>query len=101
MACYKLRSTGDDDNLLPNFSLVHLMENYADFANEMSQLEFVCKSLGVRAAITTKFHADYACESSKYSWGVLKCLYRGYPLACKRGKDALTSLLINTLQQIS
>jgi len=48
---------------------MHMMENCFDFANEMSQLEFVCKSLGGRAVITTKFHAEYAGEGVEYSWG--------------------------------
>ena len=62
---------------------MHMMENCFDFANEMSQLEFVCKSVGGRAVITTKFHAEYAGEGVEYSWGFSKCLYRRYPLASK------------------
>ena len=52
--------------MIPELSLARLMENCFDFANEMYQLEFVCKSLGVMAVITTKFHAEYAGEGVEY-----------------------------------
>jgi len=55
---YKVRSNNEDGNMIPEMSLAHLMENCFNFDNEMSQLEFVCKSLGVRAVITAKFHGS-------------------------------------------
>ena len=53
---YKKRVEAEDGNLVPEYSLVHMMETCTNFVNEMSQLEFVCQSLGVRALNTTKDH---------------------------------------------
>jgi hypothetical protein len=63
------------------------MENCTDFKNEMSQLEFVCHSLGCKALITTKYHAVFAGEGIEYSWGlsISKTMYRKYPLVSKKG----------------
>jgi len=52
----------------------------------MSQLEYVCSSLGVKVLITTKYHAEYAGEGIEYSWGAAKAIYRHYPLYSKKGK---------------
>ena len=60
---YRL-SLNDND-----YSLTHLMSSCADFGNEMLQLQFVCHSLGAEALTTTKYHAEYAGEDVKYSWG--------------------------------
>ena len=90
---YKKRAEDEDGNLIPEFSLVHLMESRIDFYNEMSQLEFVCKSLGARALITTKYHAEYAGEGIEYSWGFAKMLYRQYPFESKKGKVNFDKLL--------
>jgi hypothetical protein len=52
-----------------------MLETCTDFANEMTQLEFVCQSLGTEALITTKYHAEYAGEDIEYSWGAAKAVY--------------------------
>ena len=78
---------------LTNFSLVHMMESCIDFYNEMSQLEYVCKSLGVTALITTKYHAEYAGEGVEYSWGGAKNAYRRLPIRAKTGKANFENLL--------
>lgn len=80
--------------------MVHstLMESCTDFKTEMSQLEFVCHSLGCKALITTKYHAEFAGEGIEYSWGLSKAMYRKYPLVSKKGKrnfDALVSKCIS------
>jgi hypothetical protein len=62
--------------IIPQYSLTTLMESYNDFKNEMSQLEFVCHSLGGKALITTKYHAEFAGEGIEYSWGLSKVMYR-------------------------
>ena len=46
----------------------------------------VCRELGARAVITTKFHAEYADEGIEYSWGYSKALYRKYSLTSRKGK---------------
>ena len=53
--------------IIPQYSLTTLMESCTDFKNEMSQLEFVCHSLGCKALITTKYHAEFAGEGIEYS----------------------------------
>ncbi len=69
-----------------------------DFKHEMLQLEFICHSLGCKAFITTKYHAEYAREGIEYLWGLSKAMYRRYPLVSKKGKqnfDALVSKCIS------
>jgi hypothetical protein len=43
--------------IIREYSLSILMGSCTDFANEKSQLEYVCQSLGVEALITMKYHA--------------------------------------------
>ena len=52
-----------------HFSLLTMLKLQQDFANEVSQLEYVAQSLGARVIITTKYHAEYAGEGIEYSWG--------------------------------
>ncbi len=66
----------DDAGLIvKEYSLEHQLETCTDFANEQTQLEYVCSSLGVRVLITKKYHAEYAGEGIKYSWGAAKAIY--------------------------
>ena len=69
------------------FSLEMMLDSCVDFANETTQLEYMCKRLGAEALITTKYHAEYAGEGIKHSWGVAKAMYHRYPLASKKGKE--------------
>ena len=64
---YRTRPEDGDGTIVPEFSLLYILENYTDFANEISQLEYVGKSLGIRVLITTKYHAEYAGEEVEYS----------------------------------
>ena len=68
------------------YSLLTMLKNQPDFANEVSQLEYVATSLGARVIITTKYHAEYAGEGIEYSWGYSKSIYRRHPLAAKKGR---------------
>ena len=52
----------------------------------------VCHELGVRAVITTKFHAEYDEEGIEYSWGYSKALYRKYSLTSSKGKEKFDKL---------
>ncbi len=79
--------------VVPEYSLSVMMGRCTDFANEKSQLEYVCESLGVEALITTKYHAEYAGEGIEYSWGASKAVYRRYPLASKKGKENFDKLV--------
>ena len=77
---YKKIVIDDSGLVVKEFSLAHMLETCTDFANEKTQLEFVCQSLGTEALITTKYHAEYAGEGIGYSWGAAKAVYRRYPL---------------------
>jgi hypothetical protein len=95
---YKVHVVDDVGIIIPEYSLTTLMENCTDFKNEMSQLDFVCHSLGLKALITTKYHAEFAREGIEYSWGLAKAMFRKYPLVSKKGKqnfDALVSKCIS------
>ena len=48
---YRKKTVDEDGNLIPEFSLVHLMENCTDFYNEECQLQFVCRNVGAQAII--------------------------------------------------
>ena len=90
---YKIVARDEDGCVIPEFSLLHLLENCTDFKNETSQLEYLCEALGVRAVITTKYHAEYAGEGVEYSWGLSKLHYRRYPLESKQTADKFRSLV--------
>ena len=70
-----------------------MLETCTDFANEKTQLEFVCQSLGTDDLITTKYHAKYAGEGIEYSWEAAKAVYQRYPLASKKGKEKIVELV--------
>mmetsp|Transcript_383 Transcript_383/g.861 ORF Transcript_383/g.861 Transcript_383/m.861 type:complete len:956 (-) Transcript_383:398-3265(-) len=62
---YLVMKYDDDGNLIPELSLRHLIASCTDFQTEKSQLEYVCESLGAKALITTKYHAEYAGEGTE------------------------------------
>ena len=53
---YKMKVLDDTGNLVPELSLVYMLEQCHDFLNEMSQLEYVCEQLKTKVLITTKYH---------------------------------------------
>ena len=59
---------------IPDFSLT-MLKSQPDFANEVSRLGYVARSVGARVIITTKYHAESAGEGIQYSWGYSKSLY--------------------------
>ena len=79
---YKKEVVDEDGNIVPEFSLVHLMATAPDFVNETSQIEHVCIELGkragvkIKAMISTKYYAEYAGEGIEYAWAFSKSLYR-------------------------
>jgi hypothetical protein len=85
--------------IIPEYSHTTLMENCTDFKNEMSQLEFVCHSLGCKALITTKYHVEFAGEGIEYSWGLSKAMYRKYPLVSKKGKRNFDALALKCISR--
>lgn len=91
---YRKKSVDDDGFLVKEYSLTHsMLGECSDFANELSQLEYVCSECGVEALITTKYHAEYAGEGIEYSWGAAKALYRRYPIYSKQGKENFLDLV--------
>jgi hypothetical protein len=55
----------DDAGLIvKEHSLENLLEAYTDFANEKTQLEYVCGCLGVKVVITTKYHAELFLQAA-------------------------------------
>ena len=91
---YQKMKYDDDGNLVSELSLRHLLANCTDFLSEQSQLEYVCASLGAKALITTKYHAEYAPgEGVEYSWGFSKALYRRHPLAQKKTQESFLALV--------
>ncbi len=72
---YKKIVSDDAGLVVKEFSLAHMLETCTGFANEKTQLEFVCQSLGTEALITTKYHAKYVGEGIEYSWGAAKAVY--------------------------
>ncbi len=94
---YKMMVQDDAGFVIPEYSLSVLMGRCTDFANEKSQLEFVCQSLGIEALITTKYHTEYTGEGIEYSWGALKTVYQRYPLASKKGKENFDKLVLKCI----
>ena len=68
MKDYVISKENSDGVLVPELSLLHMMESCSDFSSEVSQLEYVSESLGSKVIITTKYHAEYAGEGVEYSW---------------------------------
>jgi hypothetical protein len=50
---YKMNMQDNAGFIKKDYSLSILMVSCTDFANEKSQLEYVCQSLGIEALITT------------------------------------------------
>ena len=76
-----------------------MLDSFVDFANEKTQLEYICKSLGAEALITMKYYAKYAGEGIKYSWGAAKGMYHHNPLASKKGKEKFVDLVLKCTSQ--
>ena len=92
LQCHKIKVLDDSGEIVPEFSLENMVKSCHDFLNEMSQLEYVCWQLSSTAAITTKYHAEFAGEGIEYSWGFSKAIYRKSPLKIKKGKENFDNL---------
>ena len=93
MKDYVIRKEDSNGVLVPELSLLHMMESCSDFASEVSQLEHVAESLGAKVIITTKYHAEYAGEDVEYSWGFYRCVYCRFSLAENKGRDNFCALV--------
>ena len=56
---YKIRKEDSYGALIPEFSLLHMIDTCPGFANEVFQIDHVAQSLGARVIITPKYHAVY------------------------------------------
>mmetsp|Transcript_73807 Transcript_73807/g.213587 ORF Transcript_73807/g.213587 Transcript_73807/m.213587 type:complete len:685 (+) Transcript_73807:660-2714(+) len=74
------RDPDDDDRIIESLSLKFLMESCHDFQNEITQLQTVASSYGVRVEMTPKYHAEIAGCGIEYSWGAAKSRYRQIPI---------------------
>jgi hypothetical protein len=70
-----------------------LMESCLDFGNEITELQSVGESMGVRVILTTKFHVEMAGERIEYLWGVSKLWYCSKPLKLKSKKASFLQLV--------
>ena len=82
-------NTSDDLSM----SLPHMLAECDDFKNEICQLEYIGKCIGVKVLITPKFHAELAGEGIEYAWGVSKSVYRKIPWEMRKGKDNFMKLV--------
>jgi hypothetical protein len=91
--------TDDARFVVKEFSLAHMLETCTDFANEKTQLEFVCQSLGTEALIMTKYHAKYAGEGIEYSWGAAKSSASTLPTCLQKGERIFFDLPFRSVHQ--
>ena len=61
---------------MSNNELKEAIGSCADFASEISQLQFVAENLGVKVVMTPKAHAESAGRGIEYSWGYSKLNFR-------------------------
>ena len=101
IARYKKIVTDDAGFIVKEFSLARMLETCTDFANEKTQLEFVCQSLGTEALITTKYHAEYAGEGIEYSWGAAKAVIDVTHLRPKMEKKILSTSFRSVHRELS
>ena len=76
-----------------------MMETSPNYANELSQLEYVCQELGAQAVITATFHAEYANKGIEYSWGYSKYFYIKYLLTSRKGKANFDKLVAKCISR--
>ncbi len=59
---YKKVVTNDTGYPVKEFLLGIMLDSCTNFANNKTQLDFICESFRAEALITTKYHAEYAGE---------------------------------------
>jgi hypothetical protein len=101
LGTYKKIVTDDAGFIIKEFSLARMLETCTDFANEKTQLEFLCQSLGTEAPITTKYHAEYAGEGIEYSWGAAKAVIDVTHLRPKMEKKILSTSFRSVHRELS
>ena len=59
---YKKKCVDDNGEEVHHLSYVRIMESYLDFANELTQLEYVAQELDASVLITIRYHTELAGE---------------------------------------
>jgi hypothetical protein len=81
---YKRYSAGGKKNAqgerIPGTNLVELLNECADFKNELTMLQFVGEKCGVRIIMSPKCHCEIAGECIEIIWGIGKVRFRRIPL---------------------
>ena len=77
------------------------MESCLDFANELTQLEYVAQELDSSILITTKYHAELAGEGCEYTWGVAKSRFRRIKMSEKLNKKSKEYFVANVKKCLS
>ena len=77
------------------------MENCHDFQNEVTQLQTIASSYGIRVEMTPKYHAEIAGCGIEYSWGAAKSRYRQIPLERKRKKHDLKEAVRHSIDVLT
>ena len=57
---YKLHAEDDNGRMIPEFLLLHIMENCTGFLNKISQLDYFGNFLSFWVLVATKYHSKYA-----------------------------------------
>jgi hypothetical protein len=65
---------------IPGTNLVELLNECADFKNELTMLQFVGEQCGVRIIMSPKCHCEIAGECIEIIWGIGKVRFRRIPL---------------------
>jgi hypothetical protein len=79
--------------VINDFSLEILMASCLDFANEITEMEALGETMGIRVVSTTKFHCELAGEGIKYAWACAKGWYQAQPLNAKKTKSGFHELV--------
>ena len=77
----------------PKLSLSLMMGGLLDFAQEISQLQYVGSQMGVQVRPTPKYHAELSSEGVEYLWAMSKARYQYKPLEKKHGKNGFKTLV--------
>jgi hypothetical protein len=69
------------------------MASCLDFADEITEMEALGETMGIRVVSTTKFHCELAGEGIEHVWAYAKGWYRALPINTKKTKSGLHELV--------
>jgi len=99
---YKNICVNDNGEELHDLSIIQIMESCLDFANELTQIEYVVQNLDSSSVlITTKYHAELAGEGCEYTWGVAKSRFRRIKMSEKLNKKTKEDFVANVKKCLS